>query len=214
MSRAPKNESKWTDRGFTIAKLGAGRNAIKSSVANELVYALNMLGKLKVVRGDKDVVLYADNGVTIQLAPEGEGGGSSEPVLGIAVRAKITALAKNYVTVTLWGGSAFDGTSGVKVAKPPELRHIASDTIYGVTANYTYPTGGTDLNDTNSRTAASSGYETENHKVVLPYEVDREIYVTDTGSVVGTETGLTGVTYIDLNNGGRTWASVPALPIP
>lgn len=208
------SESQWSSAGFKIEPFGAGRNAIQSKHANDLVDALNILGRITIVRGTTDAVMYADNGVTIQLAPEGDSGGGSTGTPGTIVRAKITALAKNYVTVTLWGGSAFDGTSGVKVAKPPELRHIASDSIYGVGPTYTYPTGGSALNDTNSRTASAGGYDTENHKVIVPYEVDREIYVMDTGSAVGTETGLTGVTYIDLNVAGRTWASVPALPIP
>lgn len=203
--------SKWLKEN--IAQFGKGRNAVQSRYVNELVDALNILRKITIKRGQEDEVFYADNGVIIQLAPEGDTGGGGGGTPGAITRATITALFKNYVTVTLWGGSAFDGDS-VDVAKPPELRHIASDTIYGTGATYTYPTGGTDLNDTNSRTAASSGYDTENHKVVLPYEEDREIYVMDTGSVVGTETGLSGVTYIDLNIGGRTWASVPALPIP
>lgn len=208
-----QSNSSWASNGFKIAPFGKGRNAIQSVHANDLVDALNMLGTITIIRGTEDKVVYADNGVIIQLAPEGESGDGGGGGTGVILRGIITDLFKNYVTVGLWGGSAFDGGS-INVAKPPELRHVATDTVYGIAVTYTYPTGGTDLNDTNSRTAGASGYDTENHKVILPYEEGRQIYFMDTGSSVGTETGLSGITHIDLNIAGRAWASVPALPIP
>ena len=62
-----EGRSTWASNGFKIAPFGKGRNAIQSAHTNDLVDALNMLGTITVVRGTEDKVLYADNGVIIQL---------------------------------------------------------------------------------------------------------------------------------------------------
>ena len=75
------SESQWSSAGFKIEPFGAGRNAIQSKHANDLVDALNILGRITIVRGQSDVVMYADNGVTIQLkATEAAAGDDSETV--------------------------------------------------------------------------------------------------------------------------------------
>ena len=53
--------------GFKLQEFGKGRNAIQSKYANELVRALNKLGRIRIVRGKTDMVFYSDNEVTIQL---------------------------------------------------------------------------------------------------------------------------------------------------
>jgi hypothetical protein len=62
-----EDRSTWASNGFKIAPFGKGRNAIQSAHTNDLVDALNMLGTITVIRGTDDKVLYADNGVIIQL---------------------------------------------------------------------------------------------------------------------------------------------------
>lgn len=62
-----QSNSSWASNGFKIAPFGKGRNAIQSVHANDLVDALNMLGTITIIRGTEDKVVYADNGVTIQL---------------------------------------------------------------------------------------------------------------------------------------------------
>lgn len=206
-----ENQSYFNEGGFKLALFGKSRNAIKSRIANELIRALNALGKIKIQYGKEGKVLYSDSSVIIQLRkPVFEQVVSGE--VGV-YRAKIKVLQKNYVECAIWDGTAFPESGFINVAKPFSLRHIASDTVHGVSVSYTYPTGGTAFNDTNTRTAAAGGYDNETHKVILPYEVNREILVMNTGLPVGTETGLSAVTYIDMNIDARTWSSVPALPI-
>lgn len=59
--------STWASNGFKIQLFGKGRNAIQSKHANDLVDALNMLGKITIKKGSEDKVFYAENGVVIQL---------------------------------------------------------------------------------------------------------------------------------------------------
>ncbi len=63
-------DSKWSSSGFVIAPFGKGRNAIQSKHANDLVDALNILGRIKIKRADKDEVFYSDTGLTLQLKDE------------------------------------------------------------------------------------------------------------------------------------------------
>ena len=178
-----------------------GLTAIRSRDANRLVDALNRLLNMTVARGNTNEFKYSDGNIVLSLRNISDS--SSETVVGIPVRAEITAVGNDYIDCDLWNGSAFDATNNVRVARPVELRRPASDTIYTVGVTYTY-------SDANTRTASAGGYDTENHKIVLPYEIGREILVVDTGEA----TGVTAATYIDLNISGRTWASVPAVPIP
>lgn len=76
------SKSQWSSAGFSIQPFGKGRNAIQSEHANDLVDALNILGKIELLRGEDDKVLYADNGLTIQLkraAEDGASGSSANP---------------------------------------------------------------------------------------------------------------------------------------
>jgi hypothetical protein len=75
--------SQWSSAGFKLARFGKGRNAIQSIFANDLVDALNSLGRIEIVRvpnseGARDRVLYSDANVTLELleqdlAPNVEG---------------------------------------------------------------------------------------------------------------------------------------------
>ena len=59
--------SSWNSSGFSIQPFGKGRNAIQSKHANDLVDALNIVGRIRIQRGQKDSVIYADNGVFITI---------------------------------------------------------------------------------------------------------------------------------------------------
>ena len=64
--------------GFEIEEFGQGRNAIQAKYANDLVDALNILGRIRILRGTKDEVVYGENGLFIQLKDtETDSAGSS-----------------------------------------------------------------------------------------------------------------------------------------
>lgn len=194
----------------TIPQFGkrSGLTAIRSADANLLVNALNNLLNMTVERGNTNAFVYADGNIKLVLRNIGDPS-SSEPTVGIPVRGEITEIQEDYIMVDLWNGSAFDADNNVAVAKPVELRaSLASDTIYSTGVTYSN-------SDTNTRTASAGGFDTETHVVLLPYQVGREILVVDTGLATGVVDGASNpITYMDLNIGGRTWASVPSIPIP
>lgn len=198
----------FTSGGFTIPEFGKRNNltAIRSRDVNEwIIAALNILGRMTVVRGNVNAFVYSEGNLHLVLKNIAEGSAATATA---SVRGQIDGVFNDYVTVQLWNGSAFAGAS-ISVARPVELRaSLASDTIYGTGVSYS-------ASDANTRTASAGGFDTENHKVLPPYEVGREILVIDTGLATGvTDAGANPVTYIDLNIGARTWASVPAIPIP
>ena len=184
-----------------------GLTAIRSKDANRLVDALNRLLNMTVARGNTNEFKYSDGNIVLSLRNISDS--SAATTVGIPVRGEITAIYEDYVEVDLWNGTAFDADENVAVAKPVELRaSLASDTIYSTGVTYVN-------SDTNTRTASAGGFDTENHVVLLPYQVGREILVVDTGEATGVlDAGAEVITYMDLNIGGRTWASVPSIPIP
>jgi hypothetical protein len=180
--------------GFKLEPFGKGRNAIQTTYANELVDCLNPLGNISIVRGKEDKVLYSDNGVALQIkdteAPSGSVG-----AVGAVKAAKITSVNTNSLTVTLWddGAAAYSGES-VLAAKPIELRNSASETIWSVAWTYSY-------SSSQERTRAATGLAATKQRVFPDYRVNDTIYVADTGEA----TGVTDVTYIDINTDARRW---------
>lgn len=195
--------------GFKLEPFGKGRNAIQTTYANELVNCLNPLGKISIVRGKEDKVLYSDAGVTLQIAKAEEtsavGGASS------IFRARIVALHYDYLECEPWNGSAYGSEDYINVAKPIQLRRIASTNIYGYSVTYTAV-------GTNERTAVSSGFDTETHVIMTPYSVNREIMVASVSypEIVGSDDLLSEVSmdYIDINVDARTWSAIHAIPLP
>jgi hypothetical protein len=152
--------STWASNGFKLQPFGKGRNAIQSKHANDLVDALNMLGKIQVVRGDKDAVLYAENGVIIQLSGSDSGSGSAGSRSCIMVK----SVAAEYIVGRTWDGTS-EGATDVYVAKPFNARQPASEVIAGTTHTYTYSAGPDALNDYRE---SDDGSTTEN-QIVTPY---------------------------------------------
>lgn len=184
--------STWSSSGFKIEPFGKGRNAIQSKHANDLVDALNILGRIKIERGGKDAVFYSDSGVTLQLKKQEE----SEASTSLSVKAaQITAVNTNSLTVSLWDESDGDFTgASVEVAKPVSLRNASSETIWSVAWTYSY-------SGSQERTRAATGFSATKQRVFPDYKVNDEIYVTNTGE----NTGVSGCEYIDLNLDARRW---------
>jgi hypothetical protein len=185
---------KKSSNGFSIEPFGKGRNAIQSAYANELVDGLNTLGNITIARGKEDKVFYSDAGVSIQLKNTAEAGGSGG-VVGAVKAAKITSVNTDSLAVTLWddGASTYSGES-VLVAKPYQLRNASGETIWSVVWTYSYTTS-------QERTRTATGFAATKQRVFPDYRVNDEIYVADTGE----DTGVTDVTYIDINTDARRW---------
>ncbi len=185
-------DSKWSSSGFVIAPFGKGRNAIQSKHANDLVDALNVLGRIKIKRADKDEVFYSDTGLTLQLKDSTD----STTSTSLSVKAaQITAINADSVTVSLWDESDGDFTGeSVNVAKPVSLRNRSSETIWSVAWTYSYASS-------QERTRAATGFSATKQRVFPDYKVNDEIYVTNTGE----NTGVSGCEYIDLNIDARRW---------
>lgn len=90
--------STWASNGFRIEPFGKNRNAIMSAYANELVDGLNILGNLTVIRGEQDSVLYADNGLVIQLKRREEDEATSSSTNPFQIYATTSALKYKVTT--------------------------------------------------------------------------------------------------------------------
>jgi len=155
------SESQWTSAGWKIEPFGKGRNAIKSKHTNDLVDALNILGKINITWGDTDEVYYADNGLTLQLSKDGGGSGIGQSKISTY---KVKSASAEYLTCREWNGVS-EGTFDIKIAKPFDARQPASTTIAGVAYTYTYSAGPDSLNDYRD---SDDGTTTE-QQVVTPY---------------------------------------------
>lgn len=184
--------------GFKVERCGGknkGRNLIFPAVANELIDRVNSLGAMSIVRttDSKDAVVYSDANIIIKLGRNSQVGTGAA---GVVKRAKITALNTDSLSCSLWDNLAEDFTGlSVEVAKPYELRSIASRAEWGVSWSYSYASG------YQERTRTATGFAATKQRVFTPYAVNDEIFVVDTGEA----TGVTDCTYIDLNLDKRRW---------
>jgi hypothetical protein len=186
--------------GVRIPAFGKKRHAMSDKWSNVPLAVINALLNMKIMVDedfpDSKLIISAANSVLQIKAPSSSGAGSVS-----IKRMSITALFGDYVTCTKWDedDASFTGAS-VNVAKPPELRNsIVSEG--SVTFAYT---------DTNNRTATQAGYDQERHRVIPTYGAGNEIFALDTGEL----SGVTTLTWIDINVAGRVWSAVPIIPIP
>lgn len=116
--------------------------------------------------------------------------------IGIATY-RFKSQQNDYIVCRAWQGSA-EGTTDVKIAKPPELWFsVTSETLYGTAFTYSaYDLTG------QSRTATWSG-GTENQRIVRPYVLNDLIWAIRANSFV-TASGET-IKLIDLNRAARAW---------
>lgn len=192
----PNNAKPIEGGGFTIELPGPGRNLIQRGYATQAIKALNSLGHIEITQpptGEAKVI-YSELRTVFQI-PQNSRTPTGSELVNIK-RARITALAADYVTADLWDETAndFDGDS-ITVAKPYELRHNASGTEWSVAWTYSY-TG------TQERTRAATGYAATKQRVFPDYKVNDEIIVLfndeHTGVAEATE-------YLDLNVDARRW---------
>lgn len=219
--------STWASNGFKIAPFGKGRNAIQSAHTNDLVDALNMLGTITVIRGTEDKVLYADNGVIIQLKSSEVEASSSITVSesdGTPSVSDVTEIKFPAGTVTDDGGGVVT-IAAVAPVQMLRLKSIQADYLTCRTWDGTTE-GSTDIlvaksyklrnaivsavidgvtvtyayPDTVTRTATISG--SNETQVIVPRYLVNDLIL---GMTVG-YTGVTSVTIIDLNLDGRAWS--------
>lgn len=152
--------SEFNSSGFKIDEIGGSRNAIKPSVANELVDALNILGKIKVVWGKKTRAIYADNGVMIELNPAES---SQIQSISSASCLRVKSITGERITCHTWDGTT-EGDTDIYVAKSFDTRQPDSETIAGTAYTYTY----TSVDSYNDTRDSDDGTDVET-QVVVPY---------------------------------------------
>jgi hypothetical protein len=126
------------------------------------------------------------------------GGGGAE-----IKRYRVKSVAANYLVCRTWDGAA-EGGADVKVAKPPELRHVASEVVEGVTISYTYQSRANNLDG--QRLAGAAGFATQTEIVIPVWRVNSEIWAMKPAG----GTGVTEAAWLDLNVAGRMWCQVMA----
>ena len=88
------------------------------------------------------------------------------------------------------------------MAKAPELRHVASEAVEGITISYTYQSRPDNLDG--QRLASAAGFATQTEIVIPVWRVNSEIWaVKPSGG-----TGVTEAAWLDLNAAGRMWCQV------
>lgn len=162
----------------------------------EFFHALQRLGNIEIQQPETgDAKVISSDGKTVLQIPTRSRTPTGSELVNIK-RAKITAIAADYVTATLWDEVAndFDGDS-VTVAKPYELRNNATGTEWSVAWTYSYASA-------QERTRTATGYAATKQRVYPDYKVDDEII-----AIFNDEhTGVAGATeYLDMNVDGRQW---------
>lgn len=192
----PNNAKPIEGGGFTLELPGPGRNLIQRGYATQVVKALNALGHIEITQPATGAakVIYSDLRTVLQI-PQNSRTPTGSELVNIK-RARITALAADYVTADLWDETAndFDGDS-ITVAKPYELRNNPTGTEWSVAWTYAYASA-------QERTRTAAGYAATKQRVYPDYKVNDEIIVLFNDE----HTGVAGATeYLDLNVDARRW---------
>lgn len=136
---------------------------------------------------------------------------SADP--GELVQLKVKTVGDEYLTCHTWDGTT-EGTDNVYVAKPRKLRksnyHLITQTIYGKAFKFTHVSA-------QERTCRVSSKDWTQY-VHPTYAVDDVIYAapiehedgTTLAQLLGipTSSGFPEISYIDVNNDAREWATV------
>lgn len=117
-----------------------------------------------------------------------------------ATRMRIKSIGQNSYTCRTWDGTT-EGSSDITVAKPPEMRGISSETLDSVSISYDYD-GDTTYT---TRTASWSGGSEDQGIVPRFASSNTEIWATQPDG----GTGVSSVTWIDINVAARAWAAMP-----
>lgn len=180
-----------------LARFGIGKgfaSLFSLSAHNRNVQILEALANLQVLEGETPGFTLSDNNafLTVRRNPTAEAA-----TTGIAIRCEITDTTDDdtFDAELLDGDDAGDE---ITVTRPPLLKaSIASASYDGNTVTFTY-------SDTQTRTAAASGYVTHTQRVLPAYATGSIIYA------LATSDGG----YIDLNVDAREWQAVPYIPVP
>jgi hypothetical protein len=187
--------------GWVFLQLGLEPEAITSSPGHTVGKAI----ELRETKGADPITsepVYAmvmrspayDTALTDDIDFEGGGGG------GVGMY-RVKSVQADYLTCRSWDGTD-DGITDVLIAKPMKLRNPATETIDALGVSYTYT-------DTQTRLAASSGFDSEKHKVRPAYAVNDVIYAAKCATDV-----TLAADHLDLNVDARKWQAIPQVPIP
>jgi hypothetical protein len=140
---------------------------------------------------------FIKNGIThyvLATASLDSGGG--------CFRFKLKSVQADYLTCRTWDGTT-EGSTDIYIAKPPKLRHVASESLVGTTWTYTY-SAETGYED--GKRSASDGTNTEKQVVIPVYVIGDEIFASTPDNGTDVTVSATELTYLDLNVDGRAWA--------
>lgn len=197
----PGQGSSFSESGFRLRRPGPGSNLIQRSYADEFWRALNPLGRMEIeiVPTGKPKVIYSD-GRTVFKFPLSALTGSGSGSLACY---KVKSDGGNYLVCRTWNGTA-EGPTDVNVAKPHGARQPASETLGGVTYNYTYSSGPDSLNDQRE----SDDGSTQEDQIVTPlWTVDGLIQVMQT-NFSGVTVSSADLKLIEVS--ARCWAKIEA----
>jgi hypothetical protein len=117
---------------------------------------------------------------------------------------RLKSMATDWIICRTWDGTN-EGTTDVKIAKPPKLRFsiVTLTMIDGTVITYIdYDT------DDQTRTAADDSGNTENQVIGEPYLLNDLIYAAPARTLVQDDDGKI-IVLLDLNVDGRAWEEIP-----
>lgn len=118
---------------------------------------------------------------------------------------RFKSMMGDWLVCRTWDGIT-EGTTDIKIAKPPRLRFsvLTLTMIDGTVITYTdYDT------DNQTRTATDDSGKTESQVIGEPYLLNDIIYAAPARTLVRDDTGKT-ITLLDLNDDGRAWEQIPS----
>jgi hypothetical protein len=205
MNTKPRAKAQLTSGGWSTEWFGSksGLTAIRASDVNQhILWKLAALGRIKIVRGTTDRVLYSTDNIIIEIS--GSEGGTST-TSGALASYRVKSKSGDVLTCRTWDGTN-EGTSDVKVAVNRYSRELTSETIAGTTYNYgTY----TAIDSYNKTRISDDGSTTETQVVTPMWYVNGVIDVMST-NFSGVTSGGFDLTLIEVSP--RCWAKRADLP--
>jgi len=190
---------KITEDGFSIADLGGNRNLIKPEVGEELLRALNALGKMQIeiVKVGKSKIYYSEGRILFQILASDITGSSASSTACY----KIKSVSANHLVCRSWDG-VNEGAFDVLVAKPHSARQPANETIAGTAYSYTYSAGPDSLNSVRE----SDDGDTTEDQIVTPLWVENGLIQVFRTNFSGVTVDDSDLKYIEV--GPRCWAKI------
>lgn len=181
----------------------SGRHAMRNRDANWLVKAINKLLNLIVKPGAKNELIVSDGNAILTLNIQALTAGSS------VLHFRVMSVASDYYVCRTWDAlNLVEGDTDMYVARPWEHRNsITSERINGTIHNYSYTS--TTQRESDNGTTTETQYITP---AILLSDVSQPnpTVITAIRSPSGVEVSSEQLTLLDINVGGRAWATPPA----